>query len=58
VSYSREPQRIANAIQHMTMLTNQLDNYAKKYPRNKQMFEAMRILRNSIDMSLGRFEYD
>lgn len=56
VAFSREPQKMRNAIDHMNGLQNMVDGYAKKYKRNQDVYEAMLALKKSLEFSLARFE--
>lgn len=58
VAYSREPEKLNNAIAYCDQLARMLDRQAQKYYRSPRMYVAMKALRDSLTGSLARFEIE
>lgn len=56
VRNSREPQKKANAIETLRYAGISANDIANRYPRSKDVFEAMLKLQKEIALALAKFE--
>lgn len=56
VRYSREPQKLENAIEELKYMEARIRQIANRYPHNDRVFEAVQSLSKSAANSLGIFE--
>lgn len=58
VAFSREPKKLANAIESVDAFGRQVLAYSHKYSHNQRMFEAILELQKRVNTALANFEKD
>lgn len=56
VAFSREPKKLENAIDSLTVFGQQVLQYGERYKRNERMYQAMLNLQRKVNAAVAAFE--